>query len=273
MRDVISDITKQDPALAKRLWGDDPYELSNAISRFVLKQYEGLSADEEEWAKSLPVCLPSDSLHITIDKDAVRKSDITYNSGEIPDRMEISLKGSKYITKNYALVLEMIAQSNFSRPIYFTIGIGHDSYGELYHYFVQEGLLWRVTPFYFKENKLEYGVLSTICDTEKMYRNVMEKYKYGNVSQPDIYIDETTGRMCASHRRCFAKLALQLCREGQNAKALQVLERSEKEIPTYNLPHSYVSGSLDMVDAYQQCGKHDKAESIYKKLEELLKRN
>ena len=273
MRDVISDITKQDPALAKRLWGDDPYELSNAISRFVLKQYEGLSADEEEWAKSLPVCLPSDSLHITIDKDAVRKSDIMYNSGEIPDRMEISLKGNKYITKNYALVLEMIAQSNFSRPIYFTIGIGHDSYGELYHYFVQEGLLWRVTPFYFKENKLEYGVLSTVCDTEKMYRNVMEKYKYGNVSQPDIYIDETTGRMCASHRRCFAKLALQLCREGQNAKALQVLERSEKEIPTYNLPHSYVSGSLDMVDAYQQCGKHDKAESIYKKLEELLKRN
>lgn len=273
MRDVISDITKQDPALAKRLWGDDPYELSNAISRFVLKQYEGLSADEEEWAKSLPVCLPSDSLHITIDKDAVRKSDIMYNSGEIPDRMEISLKGSKYITKNYALVLEMIAQSNFSRPIYFTIGIGQDSYGELYHYFVQEGLLWRVTPFYFKENKLEYGVLSTVCDTEKMYRNVMEKYKYGNMSQPDIYIDETTGRMCASHRRCFAKLALQLCREGQNAKALQVLERSEKEIPTYNLPHSYVSGSLDMVDAYQQCGKHDKAESIYKKLEELLKRN
>lgn len=273
MRDVISDITKQDPALAKRLWGDDPYELSNAISRFVLKQYEGLSADEEKWAKSLPVCLPSDSLHITIDKDAVRKSNIMYNSGEIPDRMEISLKGSKYITKNYALVLEMIAQSNFSRPIYFTIGIGHDSYGELYHYFVQEGLLWRVTPFYFKENKLEYGVLSTVCDTEKMYRNVMEKYKYGNVSQPNIYIDETTGRMCASHRRCFAKLALQLCREGQNAKALQVLERSEKEIPTYNLPHSYVSGSLDMVDAYQQCGKHDKAESIYKKLEELLKRN
>ena len=270
LRDTIEYIMKENPELAHRLWGEDPFELSNAISRFVLKQYDNLSPEEEEWANSLPVCLPSDSLHITIDKDAVRKSGMKI-VGEIPDRMEISLKDKRYITKNYALVLEMIAQSNFSRPIYFTIGIGHDSYGELYHYFVQEGLLWRVTPFYFKENKLEYGVLSTVCDTERMYRNVMEKYRYGNVSQPDIYIDETTGRMCASHRRCFAKLALQLCREGQNAKALKVLERSEKEIPTYNLPHSYVSGSLDMVDAYQLCGKTEKATKIYQQLEKTYK--
>jgi hypothetical protein len=77
--------------------------------------------------------------------------------------------------------------------------------------------------------------------------------------------------MCASHRRCFAKLALQLCRKGQNAKALQVLERSEKEIPPYNLSHSYVSGSLDMVDAYQLCGKAEKATKIYQQLEKTYK--
>ena len=271
LRDTIEYIRKEDPELALRLWGADPFELSNAIHRFVLKQYDNLSPEEEEWVKSLPVCLPSDSLHITIDKEAVRKSGIMYNSDEIPDRMEISLKDRKYITKNYALVLEMIAQSNFSRPIYFTIGSGQDSYGELYHYFVQEGLLWRVTPFYFKENKLEYGVLSTACDTEKMHLNMMEKYRYGNVSQPGIYIDETTGRMCASHRRCFAKLATQLCQEHKFEKALKVLERSEKEIPTYNLPHSYVSGSLDMVDAYQLCGKTEKATSIYQQLEKTYK--
>jgi len=271
VRDTIEHIMKEDPKLAFRLWGDDPFELGNAIRKFVLKQYDNLSSEEEEWAKSLPVCLPSDSLHITVDKEAVRKSDIKYNLDEIPDRMEISLKGRRYITKNYALVLEMIAQANFSRPIYFTIGSGQDSYGELYHYFVQEGLLWRVTPFYFKENKLEYGILSTICDTEKMYRNMMEKYRYGNVSQPDIYIDETTGRMCASHRRCFAKLALQLYREHKFKKALQVLERCEKEIPPYNLSHSYVSGSLDMVDAYQLCGKAEKATKIYQQLEKTYK--
>ena len=50
-------------------------------------------------------------------------------------------------------------------------------------------------------------------------------------------------------------------------KALQVLERCEKEIPPCNLPHSYVSGSLDMVDAYQLCGRNYEATNIYKQLE------
>ena len=266
MRDTIEYIMKENPELAHRLWGDDPFELANAIRRFVLRQYDNLSPEEEEWARSLPVCLPSDSLHITVDKEAVRRSGMKL-IGDIPDRMEISLKGRKYITKNYALVLEMIAQANFSRPIYFTIGSGPDSYGELYHFFIQEGLAWRVTPFYIEENKMEHGLVSTICDTEKMFTNMMKKYRYGNISMPGIYIDETTGTMCASHRRCFAKLAVQLCHEHKFEKALQVLERCEKEIPPCNLPHSYVSGSLDMVDAYQLCGRNYEATNIYKQLE------
>ena len=266
MRDTIEYIMKENPELAHRLWGDDPFELANAIRRFILRQYGNLSPEEEEWARSLPVCLPSDSLHITVDKEAVRRSGMKL-IGDIPDRMEISLKGRKYITKNYALVLEMIAQANFSRPIYFTIGSGPDSYDELYHFFIQEGLAWRVTPFYIEENKMEHGLVSTICDTEKMYTNMMKKYRYGNTSMSGIYIDETTGRMCASHRRCFAKLAVQLCKEHKFEKALQVLERCEKEIPPCNLPHSYISGSLDMVDAYQLCGKSHEATNIYKQLE------
>ncbi len=266
MRDTIEYIMKENPELAHRLWGDDPFELANAIRRFVLRQYDNLSPEEEEWARSLPVCLPSDSLHITVDKEAVRRSGMKL-IGEIPDRMEISLKGRKYITKNYALVLEMIAQANFSRPIYFTIGSGPESYGELYHFFIQEGLAWRVMPFYIEENKMEHGIVSTICDTEKMFTNMMKKYRYGNTSMSGIYIDETTGRMCASHRRCFAKLAIQLCHEHKFEKALQVLERCEKEIPACNLPHSYVSGSLDMVDAYQLCGRNYEATNIYKQLE------
>ena len=280
LRDTIEYIMKENPELALRLWGNDPFELSNAIRRFVLKQYDNLSPEEEEWVKSLPVCLPSDSLHITVDKEAVRKSGMKL-IGDIPDRMEISLKGRRSITKNYALVLEMIAQSNFSRPIYFTIGSGPDSYGELYHFFIQEGLAWRVTPFFIEENKMEHGLVSTICDTDKMFTNMMEKYRYGNTSMPGIYIDETTGRMCASHRRCFAKLAVQLCKEYKFEKALQVLERCEKEIPSYNQPHSYISGSLDMVDAYQLCReglknkvdneKLEKATKIYQQLEKTYK--
>lgn len=263
--DLIHSVMEQDPQLAKRLWGDDPFELKNAIEKFVLHHYEGLSTDEEQMVKQLPVCLPSDSLHITVDKDAVMKSGMKIIS-EIPDKMDIDLSHSQRLSKAFVIVLDMIATINFSRPIYFSVTIGPDSFGELYHHFVQEGLAWRVTPYYIKENKKEHHLVECLCDTERMYDNMMNLFRYGNTSQPGIYIDETVQRLCITHRRCFARLATQLIKEGKHSKALCVLERCEKEIPSYNIPHSFVSGSLDIIHAYQQCGREDKAISIYNQL-------
>lgn len=268
--DAIMQIIQQDPALAKRLWGDDPFELTTAIRKFVLRQYEGLTPEEKELVNQIPICLPSDSLHITVDKEAVRKSGMKI-VGEIPDRMDIDLTKERHITKAFLLVLNMIGETNFSRPIYFSLTSGADSYGELYHYFIQEGLAWRITPFYIKENKQEYGITECLCDTEKMYDNMMNKYRYGNTSMPGIYLDETISRMCTTHRRCFAKLATQLIAEGKKNKALKVLERCEKEIPSNNLPYSYSEWSFDIANAYLQCGRKDKAEKIYNQLETTYK--
>lgn len=268
--DAIKQITQQDPTLAKRLWGNDPFELTTAIRKFVLRQYEGLSSEEKELVEQIPICLPSDSLHITVNKNAVRKSGMKI-VGEIPDRMDIDLSKERHITKAFLLVLNMIGETNFSRPIYFSLTSGADSYGELYHYFIQEGLAWRTTPFYIKENKQEYGITECICDTEKMYDNMMNKYRYGNTSMPGIYLDETVSRMCTTHRRCFAKLATQLIAEGKKDKALKVLERCDKEIPSYNLPYSYSEWSFDIANAYLQCGRKDKAEKIYNQLETTYK--
>lgn len=268
--DAIMQITQQDPALAKRLWGDDPFELTTAIRKFVLRQYEGLTPEEKELVEQIPICLPSDSLHITVDKNAVRKSGLKI-IGEIPDRMDIDLSKERHITKAFLLVLNMIGETNFSRPIYFSLTSGADSYGELYHYFIQEGLAWRITPFYIKENKQEYGITECLCDTEKMYDNMMNKYRYGNTSMPGIYLDETISRMCTTHRRCISKLATQLITEGKKDKALKVLERCEKEIPSYNLPYSYSEWSFDIANAYLQCGRKDKAEKIYNQLETTYK--
>lgn len=268
--DAIMQIIQQDPALAKRLWGNDPFELTTAIRKFVLRQYEGLTPEEKELVEQIPICLPSESLHITVDKNAVRKSGMKI-VGEIPDRMDIDLSKERHITKAFLLVLNMIGETNFSRPIYFSLTSGADSYGELYNYFIQEGLVWRITPFYIKENKQEYGITECICDTEKMYDNMMNKYRYGNTSMPGIYLDETVSRMCTTHRRCFAKLATQLIAEGKKDKALKVLERCEKEIPSYNLPYSYSEWSFDIANAYLQCGRKDKAEKIYNQLETTYK--
>ena len=94
----------------------------------------------------------------------------------------------------------------------------------------------------------------------------MTRFKYGNLKQRGLYIDETTMRMCYTHRRLLAGLALQLIAENKDAKALKVLEKSEKEIPEYNVPYNFESGGLDMAQAYAMLGQKNKAKQILQRV-------
>jgi len=99
-------------------------------------------------------------------------------------------------------------------------------------------------------------------DTEKTYDNVMHRFKFGGANTPGIYFDETVMRMCYTHRRLMAQLALHLVEEGQNEKAAEVLARAEQEFPQANVPHDYQGGSLDIIRSYVAIGQNDKAREI-----------
>ena len=135
---------------------------------------------------------------------------------------------------------------------------------------MQEGLANRITPFstYYTDdhgNLVPNEGVKQI-DTEKTYQNVMNRYKFGGLSRPGLYIDETVMRMCYTHRNLMAQLALSLIKEGKNDKALQVLQKCEKEIPYYNVPVHFRSGSFDMAEAYARLGKTAQAKNIIGKL-------
>ena len=267
IKDLIQQVVEQDSALAQRLWGGEPFELTTAIKRFVLKDYEGLSDEDRELVSSLPMCLPSETLYINVDKEAVRRSGMKIPGDTIPDKMVISLADRSRVSKSFVMMLEMIGQANFSRPLYMSTTVGNSNYGHLYRHFIQEGIAWRITPFTFEENT----PLNTACDTEKMYDNMMNKYKYGNLKQPGLYIDETTLRMCYTHRRWFANLITNLMKEGKKDMALKALDKCEEEIPSYNIPHDSNSYSLDIAEAYIQCGQQEKALPILEQLEKKSK--
>ena len=247
--------------MAHALWGDEPFELKNAIKKFVLK--EDIPAEYADLVSTLKPCLPSDTLYINVDKEAVRRSGMMIPGDSIPDRMYISLEGQPYITKNFMMMLEMLATSNFSRPMYMSCTVGPANYGNLYRHFVQEGLAWRFTPFTFSENSPS----QTVCDSEKLYDNLVNKYSYGNLKQPGLYIDETTMRMCWTHRRAFAYAITQLLNEGKNDKALKALQKAEEEIPECNVPYDADNGALDLAQAYIVLKQYDKAKHIYDALE------
>ncbi len=262
IKDFISNIYKEDSVSAAKIWGKEPFELTNAIKKFVLK--EDIPEEFHELIDELPACLPSDTLYINVDKDAVRRSGMKIFNDSIPDKMVISLSGQTRITKSFMMLLEMLGQSNFSRPMYMSTTVGASNYGNLYKHFILEGLAWRFTPYTFDKNS---PYMDSEVDTEKQYDNMMNKFHYGNLSQPGLYIDETTERMCFTHRRWFAALANSLMQEGKLDSALKVVDRCEKEIPSYNVGHNANAGSLDIAGVYMACDKPDKASVIMDQLE------
>ena len=263
MKELVKTMYEQDPETAKAIWGDDPFELKTAIKKFLLK--EDIPAEFASMVKDLPSCLPSDTLHVTVNKEAVRKSGMYIPGDSIPDQMIISLSGQNTIYKNFTMMLEMIAQSDFERPLYMSTTVGPQNYGNLWRHFVQEGLAWRITPFSFEDNLPQQAVVNS----EKMFDNMMNKYHYGNLKQPGLYLDETSMRMCWTHRRWFAHLITTLLDEGKTAKALLALEKCDAEIPDYNVPYKGDNGGLEIANGFIACGKIDRGVEIINAMEKI----
>ena len=252
----ILDFYKQDPENAKKQFGDEPFELKNILKNWVRSKNPDMHF------------IPTDTLYVTIDKEAVKKSGMMMATDSIPDKMVISLTGKNALYKGDLMMLEMLAQCNWTRPLYVALTVSEENYMNLGDNFVQEGLVNRITPF--TTNKP--GAKN--FDTEKAYHNIMTRFKFGNLKQKGLYIDETTMRMCYTHRRLLGQTALQLIAEGKKQKAINILKKADVEIPTYNVPLDYLNGGIDMARGWLMTGQKAKGkeyvEAIWKNASQYL---
>ena len=245
--ETINNFYKQNPEEAKKEFGDNPYELKNILKHWVRAKESGLQM------------IPTDSIVMKLDKEAIKRSGMLVPDS-IPEYMHISLKGKRVLYKSELMMLEMLANTNWERPLYMAITVGSNNHLNLTNNFLQEGLAYRITPF-------DNAKLGRTIDSEKMYDNLMHKFKFGGIDNPDIYLDETVLRMCDTHRRLFVQLASQLIREGKKDKALEVLNYCEKVIPSTTVRHDYIySSSIEMADDYKALGEIQKAEEILDQL-------
>ena len=95
-----------------------------------------------------------------------------------------------------------------------------------------------------------------------MYDNIMNKFRFGGLDNPNIYLDETVLRMCYTHRRLMSSLAMQLMRENKVEKAENIVRYAEEVIPAQIVKHNYMSGSLDLARVWLMLGNKQKAEEI-----------
>ena len=247
-KEQIIELYKEDPEYAKAHFGEEPFELANILKYWVR------SKDKETHI------IPTDTVYVTIDKEAVRKSGMMIASDSIPDKMVISLKGKSALYKGDLMMLEMISNANWTRPIYVAITVGADNYMNLGDNFIQEGLANRITPF------TTAGDDAKSFDTEKVYKNMMTRFKYGGMNVKGVYLDETVMRMCYTHRRLFAQLALHLIAEHKDDKAKKVLAYAKEQLSEDNIPMNFLGGGIEIAKAYALLGMKKEAKDVLSKV-------
>lgn len=172
-----------------------------------------------------------------------------------------------YITKAQMMVLDLLANMDWDRPVYFAVTTGGDAYMGLERYFQLEGLAYRLTPIYHKASdnpNLDGGI-----GTDLMYRNMMERFKWGNMDSKPIYMDENNRRMTTNLRLQFNHLAEQLITEGRKEEALNVLNKSLTVMPESNVPYEQPQIMWQVADLLYQAGDSVQALKLSMRLHEL----
>ena len=238
---------------------DKPIDLSTALN-FVrsndpkFKKIPGISQELDY--------IPAETLVYKVDSaKAVAKGLATDSTGLLKE-MTIDLKGKNALGKQELMILDMLQTNDWERPIYYAITVNPDQFVGLDGYFEQTGLAYQIVP-----KQANKGT-----NTEKMYDNVMNKFKWGGVDKPGVYIDENVMRMCKSYRMAlFNKLAEDLLKEGKNDKALNVLDKCMEVLPPENVPLDYTA--LSTGELYYALVQDEKAEEVFTGIAENAMRN
>ncbi len=203
--------------------------------------------------------LPSRNFHITVDKDKVLASGTVKpeDADLIADKVEFKISGSM-IAKNEMAVLNMIAANNWERPIYIDHSLLYTDNIHFLDWLQFEGLAYRFVPI----KSQRQGIMNGHIDTDILYDNVMNKFVWGNVNDPDVFLDEYNKKQIniMQSRYMFARLADALNSEGKKEKAIEVVDRMFEIFPNEKIPYTY--DSFPAVEQYYRAGATDKANEV-----------
>ena len=162
----------------------------------------------------------------------------------------ISLKGKKGLYKNELMVLEMLSQANWERPIYISISMGTDNLSFLHDHLVLEGLAYRISP----------EATGLRVDVERLYDNMMHRFRYGGLNTKGIYVDEDVKHMANTHQLLMGTLIDSLLQQNNLKRAMAVCRKWQQEMPSENVP--YTEAALSMAKCYYMTGQPEKGDEI-----------
>jgi len=191
------------------------------------------------------------------------------NNGTVPKGMEGRVQkqlrwevNRNYVLKSELMIIDLLSNFNWDRPVYFAITVGDRNYLGLEKFFMLDGLAYRLVPFEVKAHDGQTGEVNT----DAMYENFINVFRWGNMNDPSVYLDETNMRMTMNFRNNFVRLSSALMMKGEKQKAIDALNKAETLMPDNIIPYNYFS--LLMADLYQSLGEDEKARGIVTRLKE-----
>ena len=207
------------------------------------------------------IYFPTKKLRIDINKEQVLANNAvaTSDTGKIVNYIDWNLK-TNALSKRDLMVIDLIANNDWTRPIYFSVTVGNSSQAFFWldDYFQLEGLAYRFVPVYAPRanNEPDFGKINS----DIMYDNLMNKFAWGNMEVDDVYLDETNRRVTFNLRNIYGRLGKQLASEGKNEKAIAVLDLAEEKMPEAKFAYDYFV--FNIIEGYYQAGAKEKAQAM-----------
>ena len=210
------------------------------------------------------VFYPTNKIRLPVNKENVLKSGVVKaeDADLIVPYIDIDLPTS-ILTKNQIMMLDILANNDWKRPIYFTGGSFEDSeYIWMKEYLQLDGLVYKLVPIKTELSPINPYLMGRI-DSETMYE-IVKKWSWGNSNLPDIYHDPETRKNSISFRSNMARLAEQLIEEKQLERAAEVIDLALEKMPVDF--YGYYSLLVPFVDGYYKIGETEKAQQLVQKV-------
>ena len=225
------------------------------------------------------------SFSLPVDKEKVLANGIVApeDADLVVDKLMWNMKTDNInaLTKAYIVMMDILVNNNWERPVYYASTAGSEAYLGLENYFQLEGFAYKLVPI--RTTGSRYGETGRV-NSKSLYHNVMEvfddhsrldpvknpnggqheayKYLWGGFNDPSVYHSEDNTRLTPLIRRLYARLADQLMAEGDKDKALKVLQHGNEVLPDYNFPYvsvmsntyGYTHGCLTYMEEFFKVG-------------------
>ncbi|MDD7885605.1 DUF2723 domain-containing protein [Flavivirga sp. 57AJ16] len=215
--------------------------------------------------------LPTEFLRIPVNKENTLSSGIVKpeDADKIVPYIDINIKGGA-LYKNRLLMLDIVANNEWKRPIYFTGGsFGDDDYLWMKDYLQLDGMCYKLVPIKTPVDRANPFDMGRV-DADLMYEKV-KKWDWGNSGSPDIYHDVETRKNSITYRGNLARLIETLINEEKLDKAEEIADIAMKNMPVeyfgyYTLLEPYIS-------AYYEVGNKEKAQRLFKDVAKKYQEN